>query len=173
MCNPVMMATTALSIVTQAVGVRGRNKAIRQGAINANEKARFDYSMLERQAKDVQDATAQESLQRQLQTARQRGQIAVAQGAAGVGGNSSLMVMNNAIMQERMDMDVIETNSEGRLRKIGDTMRSIHMGNVFTAQNARNAMPGASTQLLNLGMTGLSAGITGYRFGKSLKKIQE
>lgn len=175
MCDPVTIGAIAVSAAMSIGGTvmanSQQNKMIERGAENANKKTIFDYEQITNQSKDEQDASATEKLQRQLQTARQRGQIAVAQGDAGVGGNSSLMVMNNSIMQERADLDVLESNRSGRIRGINSTMQGIDIGATGEAANLEASAPGGMGSMLSYGAAGIQGGMSGYSMGKGLKKI--
>lgn len=174
MCNPALavMAVTAIaSAATTVMGNNAQNKALEAQAAQANIKTQFDYDQLTNQATDVNDASAQEKLNRQLQTARQRGQVAVAQGDAGVGGNSSLMVMNNTIMQERMDMDVLEGNRAGQIRNINSTMAGEGIGAQGEYEATKAKTMGTGAQLMAAGMSGASGAASGYKMGTTLAKI--
>ena len=170
MCNPMIMMAgmAALQMGQSVISTNAQNEQAEASAAAANRAASYDYQQLAEQKGEVDQQAAQEKLQRQLQTAREHGRIAVAQGEAGVGGNSSLRVLNNALMQGSFDIGVIEANRGSKTRQIMAEVDSVHAKNVSRVNQAESNTVSSGMGFLNAGLAGVSGAATGYTMGQSM-----
>jgi hypothetical protein len=166
MCYPIIIpiAMAAVSAAASAYGVVQQNKAMKLQAEEASKAEGLDLSRLTARSEEESDAAAQEKLQRELQTQRERGRIRVAQGEAGVTGPTTLRVLSSSLRQGAMDVSVIEAN---RLAKI-EQLQYDRMGVSAKAESRRaGAQAGfVSPGLAALQITGSAA--EGYAAGSSL-----
>ncbi len=166
MCEPTTIAIGLALMSAYAAQQQGKmtNDMAVATAENANAAASFNYDQLSAQRGEVDEKAAQDKLQRQLQTAREHGTIAVAAGEAGVGGNSVMKVMNNVRMQGQYDISVIEANRTSKARQIVAKKFSVHAAAKGVVNVAKTTMESPLTQTVNIGV----AGVQGYMVGKEL-----
>jgi len=170
MCSPTafMVISTIAAMAQSYMATKAQNKQAEAQAEAANKAASYDYQTLAEQRGEVDEQAAADKLQRQLQTRREHGRITVAMGEAGVGGNSAMRVMNNAIIQGSYDTSIIEANRAAKARQINREMGSVHAraeGRVNIAKS-QTISPGMGA--LRLGFAGISGGASGYTMGKSM-----
>lgn len=171
MCEPAtimglgMMALSAYGAKVQGDAANDMAEATIE---NAHAAARYDYDQLSEQRREVDEKAAQDKFQRQLQTEREHGTIAVAAGEAGVGGTSVMKVMNNATMQGGYDTSVIEANRASKARQIVAKKFSVHAAAKGATNVARSQIQSVPTQALNIGVAGVSGYMAGSSLGTSL-----
>jgi len=171
MCNPAVIPIVMMAVTAAGKGIQQiqTNQMAGQAAEEAHKHAGFNYQQLISEAEETNDAAAQDKLQRQLQGLRERGRIAVAQGEAGVGGNSSLKAINNAKLQESMDVGVIEANRGSAQRKIASDVTSTKMQLESRINTAKSQVVGLPMMLLTAGMAGTSGYMAGHDLSSALK----
>jgi len=152
------------------MATNAQNKAAQAQTESANLAASYDYQQLTEERHEADEQAAQEKFQRQLQTQREHGRLMVATGEAGVGGNSTLRVLNNAILQGSYDESVIEANRLSKARQVRAKKDSVHA----TAQSRVNAAKASTISpmmgAMKAGLAGAKGGAQGYMMGKSLFK---
>ena len=170
MCNPVFLAAgmSIMQVGQTMMGINSQNEMAEAEGEAANMAASYDYQKLAEQKGEVDEQAAQEKLQRQLQTAREHGRISVAQGEAGVGGNSSLRVLNNTLMQGSYDTGIIEANRGSKVGQIMSEVDSVHAKNVGRVNIAKSKTTSSGMAMLQIGMAGVGGAAEGYSMGKSL-----
>lgn len=170
MCNPIALAAGGLimSAGTTAMQIKSNNDYAEALAEQADKAAALDYGLLAGQQQDIADQTAHEKLQRQLQTMREQGRIAVAQGEAGVAGNSALAELANATFQGAYDTSIIESNSRTKIadniasqRKVASNLESRYL-------SARSYQTDPGTSALMIASSGASGATSGYTLGKAV-----
>ena len=127
----------------------------------ANKESQFKYSALQQQFTQVNEQKSQERLKRQVQAAKERGRLVVQQGAAGVGGNSSMRALNTVIMQERMDSSVIEGARDNQRGAIISNMHAAYLhasGEQNVAEAGRYSPIGTSINIVGSAFQGAMAG---------------
>lgn len=169
MCSPmVMMVGMAMMSMYQAyTSNEAQNKQMEAQAESANMAASYDYQRLAEKRGQVDEEAAGKKLQRQLQTQREYATVSVAAGEGGVGGNSVLRQMNNAMMQGSYDTSVIEANRMAKAGQINSEMMSVHAGNAARINEADAGTISPTMGALNVGMAGIQGGSEGYSMGKS------
>lgn len=173
MCHPAAwpVAMAIMSAATTAVTIRQQNKVADAQAEAAEKAAQLDNQQLADQAIEINEQAAQEKLQRQLQTARERGRIMAIQGEAGVQGISPLAVLNASLTQEAMDLDVIEGNRKSgvnQTRAQAESVRADAQGRVNTAYAGKVS---GATGAMQIGSSAVSGYLQGSRFSSSVKKM--
>lgn len=166
MCEPTTIAIGMMLMSAYGAMQAGEqaNDMAEATAENAHAAASFNYDQLTQQRTEVDEVAAQDKFQRQLQTAREHGTIAVASGEAGVGGTSVMKVINNATMQGRYDISVIEANRTSKARQIVAKKFSVHAAAKGATNVAEAQIQSPFTQAVNIGV----AGAQGYMTGKAL-----
>lgn len=170
MCEPttiMMIGMAVMAAYTAYTTNESTNKQMEAQAVSANTAASYDYQGLTEQRGQVDEKSAQEKLQRQLQTQREYATVQVAAGEGGVGGNSVLRVMNNAMMQGSYDTSVIEANRMAKAGQINADMMSVHAGNAGRVNEAEAGTISPTMGAINVGMAGVSGASQGYSMGKS------
>ena len=170
MCDPTTIAIgmTLMSAYGAMQAGKAQNTMAEATAENAHAAARFDYQQLSEQRDEVDEVAAQNKFQRQLQTAREQGTIAVAQGEAGVGGSSAMKVMNNAVMQGGYDISVIEANRMSKARQIVAKKFAVHAAAKGATNIAEAQIVSPGQQAVNIGIAGVQGYMTGKDLGKSM-----
>jgi hypothetical protein len=169
----------AISAAAAAYQVKQTNENMERQAEEASKAEGLDMSRLAARSEEENDAAAQEKLQRELQTQRERGRIRVAQGESGVSGSTTLRVLDTSLRQGAMDVSVMEAN---RLSK-QDQMNFDKMGVGNKADSRRAAAqagfvsPGlAALQIGGAGASGYASGVGmisgGTTSGAGTKKTQ-
>ncbi len=166
MCYPIVIPIAMALMSAYSAKVQGdtANEVAEQTAIASNIAAQQNYQQLDAQREEVDEAAAQDKLQRQLQTKREHGTITVAAGEAGVGGNSVMKVMGNAFLQGSYDVAVIEANRVSKARQITAKKISVHASNKGAINVAEAQTQSTGAQITNIGI----AGVQGYMSGKAL-----
>jgi len=170
MCSPAIafMAIGAIGPMVQSfTATQAQNEQAEAEAQAANKAASYDYQTLAEQRGEIDEQAAADKLQRQLQTQREHGRIAVAMGEAGVGGNSAMRVMNNAIMQGTYDTSIIEANRASKARQINREIGAVHARAEGRVNIAKSKTISPAMGALQLGFAGISGGAAGYSFGSS------
>ncbi len=168
MCEPTTIAFgLALMSAYGAMQLgKAQNNMAEATAENAHAAARFDYQQLSEQRDEIDEVAAQNKFQRQLQTVREQGTIAVAQGEAGVGGSSAMKVMQNAVMQGGYDISVIEANRVTKARQVVAKKFAVHAAAKGATNVAQAQTVSQGQQAMNIGISG----VQGYMMGKDLGK---
>lgn len=169
MCDPMtMMVVMGVMATAQSmIATNAQNQLAEEEGKATVSAATYDYQQLAEQRSEVDEKAAQEKLQRQLQTAREHGRIAVAVGEAGVGGTSTMRVMNNAFMQGSYDVSVIEANRMSKARQITSEMGAVQAKAKGRINIAKSKSVSRGAGLFQAGMAGISGGASGYMMGKS------
>ena len=171
MCAPalaMMVVSTVMAVGSSVMATNATNKQAEAEGVAANKAASYDYQKLADQRGEVDEASAAEKLQRQLQTKREHGRIAVAAGEAGVGGSSAMRVMNNAIMQGSSDMSVLEANRASKARQINSEVDSVHATNEGRVNIAESKSISSGAGAMSALFAGVKGGAEGYSAGKSM-----
>lgn len=168
MCHPAYYVVMALVSAYQA---KTQSDATNDMAVataeNANAAAKFNYDQLSIQRDEVDEVAAQNKLQRQLQTQREHGTLAVASGEAGVGGTSVMKVMSNAVMQGSYDISVIEANRMSKARQIVAKKFSTHAAAKGAVNVAEGQIVSPTSQAVNVGVAGAQGYMTAYSMGQT------
>jgi hypothetical protein len=169
MCNPIVFAAAmaTMSVVQSIMQTNAQNELAESQVEAANKAASFDYQQLALEKSEEDEAAMHDKLQRQLQTAREHSRVMVAQGEAGVSGNSTLRVLNNVLMQGSYDTGVIEANRASKARQIQAQVESVHSTNVGRVNQAEASTVSPGMGLFQAGMAGISGGTSGYSLGSS------
>jgi len=170
MCSPTLMMVgmAAMSMAQSAIATNAQNDQAEAEGEAANRAASYDYQQLAAEKSELDEQAAHEKLKRQLQTRREHGRLAVAQGEAGVGGNSTMRILNNSMMQGSFDVGVIEANRASKARQITAGVDSTHARNQGRINMAEASSVSQGAGILNMGMAGVSGGAEGYMMGKSM-----
>lgn len=169
MCNPAVIpiAMAVMSAAATAYGQSQQNKATKAQAEAATEAGQLDVQQLKTQMEQTNDAATREKLQRQLQTARERATIRVSQGEAGVaGGQSSIRVLNNSIMQGSMDVSTIEAN---RANSVDQSKAGVLATDAKTRGRINTANAGRSSGLMSgllIGGSGVQGAMSGMEMNQ-------
>jgi len=172
MCNPVALGAVmgGLQMVSSMMATNAQNEQAEAQAEAANKAASYDYQQLAAQKMEEDEQSAQEKLQRQLQTAREHSRISVAMGEAGVTGTSGLRILNNTLMQGSYDIGVIEANRASKARQIMSQVDAVHAQNVGRVNQAEANTVSSAMGFLNAGLAGVSGAAEGYTMGESFFK---
>lgn len=174
MCNPMAFAivSMAMSAASTVITTNRQNKMAENQGEAAVENTKSAYGQLLDKQLQTDEAATHDKLQRQLQGARERGRILVAQGQAGVGGNSSLRVLNNAMLQESYDQGVIEANQEGATGQIRNEMYGAYTAGKSGVNMADASAYSQGTQYAMIGMNSAEGFASGYQTGQSFSKVK-
>ena len=181
MCHPAIpivmsVAMSAYSMNQQRGAIEEQNEAAAEQAQldidAANEAAAFDRRAIIDQMNEQNEASAQESLSRQLQGLRERGRIIATQADSGTTGQSALSVLNASIAAESRDQSTIEANRNSGMQQsmrdgvAADARRRGRVNNAISTQKANSVSKSAArAQMVNSGIQGFQ---TGWSVGKSL-----
>ena len=167
MCDPVtlMIVMGTMQMMSKAQEIKASNKMARQEGVAAHKAASFDYQQLTAKRQETDEQAAQEKLQRQLQTKREHGRIAVATGEAGVGGSSPIKVMGNALMQGSYDVSVIEANRSSKARQIIAEKKAVHAKAEYRTNVAKAKTDSPTLGAMQISMAVLQGGMPGYMMG--------
>lgn len=172
MCHPavVPIALALVSAAATAYSVNQSNKTNKAMAEAANEAAGLDMARLQAGSDQVNSKSAQEKLQREMQTQRERARIRVSQGESGVSGQSSLRVLNNSLMQGSFDIGILEANRVNSQDQLNADRMDVSAGNKGRVNQANAGMTsGPMAALMIGGSAGSAYASSGGSFGSTTK----
>jgi hypothetical protein len=166
---PVVYAIVAavIAAISSAYTVHRTNKTAQKQINAANDAAKLDMVLLQDQTRELNDQAARDKLQRQLQTERERGKIRATQSAAGIEGVSALGILNNALMQETMDVGVLEANRSSGVSQYNAASAKVSANAQSRFNEAMSNSYDTLGASLMIGGNAANAGASGYRFGKA------
>jgi len=170
MCHPAVYIVMAMMSAVQADQAnKAQNAAAEASAEGANVAATFKMEALATKRGEVDEAAAAQKLQRQLQTKREHGRATVAAGEAGVGGNSTLRAINNALMQGGYDTSVIEANRMSKARQLNTESYGAHLSAESQVNVAETQTVSPAMGAMNVGIAGVSGYMSAASMGKSFE----
>ncbi|MFC1524616.1 hypothetical protein ACFL6N_07490 [Thermodesulfobacteriota bacterium] len=164
MCNPAL-AVAAISMVGTGVQIHQNNQAAEDSAENAHDALMADYDLLDLQQDQINDAAAQDKLERERQGMRDQAKIRVANSEAGTLGNSALMEMHNSMFQTSYDQMIMERNRDGAIKQA-----QAGKGKANVTYEGRKSQ--AKSRMTSSALAGLkiaSSGTDGYARGQNLE----
>ena len=170
MCDPIFIGgtTALLSGITSSLTIGEQNANARAQGEAANRAALTDYERIQARAGEISAASAQDKLKRNLQTARERAKLKVAQGEAGIAGNSSLRELNNSLFESSFDKSVIEANRKSELAQLQASARGVEATNKSRVNQANSMISAPLVSALTIGGSMVQSGLAGYSLGDKL-----
>lgn len=174
MCDAIAIGMAALSMGASYMGIQQQNSAMEAQGIAANEAARVDYDLLNKQEGQINDQAALDTFERERQGMREMAKLRVAQGESGALGNTALRELNNSMLQTSMDTGIIDSNRDNSIDQAEASKQAV-------SANARGRINQAKANTVNplnafmkIGSSGASGYSSGYssRYGLS-KSMQQ
>lgn len=140
MCEPTTAAMMIISAATTAANIAAQNRQAAAEEKAANEAAYQDYLTLQDRMYQDSNRFNLQALERQRQAARDRAQIAVAAGEAGVGGNSLLRMLNQSLFKQAYDIGIHQANLESaraQTRAQAGRVAATHQSRIASARAKR------------------------------------
>lgn len=171
MCEPVSisLAMAALAGGTTYMGIKHQNSTMEAQAVSANEAAKIDYDLLNKQEHQTSVAASEEEFQRERQGMRELAKLRVAQGESGALGNTSLRELNASMLQTSMDVGVMESNKDNTIDQLEMQKKATRSTAGGRINQAKSTVSNPFYSSLKIGSAGASGAASGYSFGKSLK----
>ena len=162
-----VMAATAAATTT--VSVEQANKQADATTDSANKAAAADYVQQTTQQDQVNQAAAQEKLQRTQAAMADRARLRVSAGESGIGGLSAAKDIGETYMNQGMDASILETNRANKIRQI-----QLEKDSTFANNQGRDNVAAAGKSSgwsagLQIGSSALGGASSGYTLGKGMK----
>lgn len=157
------------SMATSVMANQKQNEVAESQAEASNKATGFEYATAAMQQGEIDEKRSHEMFQRRLQTERERAMLKVAQGEAGVGGNSSVVALNNVLLQGKMDERRIQVGGASEIGAVRNKMFGADLTNQGRIMNATLEAGDPMNNMITAGLNAAGAGASGYSMGTSMK----
>ena len=161
---PQIMA--GMNMVQNYADIQARNTQAALDKKQAQEAAFFDRQALDAQSKQLKQAYGLEMFERKRQESRETGRLTTASGEAGVGGNTPLRELANAMMQSSYDTGIHQTSLENSLEQTARYKQQVDLEEQSRIQTADANSVNPFMAILQVG----TGAMQGWYNGKQLQR---